>query len=103
MKSELKPQVDNSFYKKEYDDMERFISYYHQINLILGLKPKNILEIGVGNKTVSNYLKNNGFDIKTCDFDEKLEPDYIGDIRSLPIPEDSFDVVVSFQTLEHLP
>ena len=99
----FKIQVPKEHYKEDYDDTQRFISYSYQINLIKQLRPKNILEIGVGNKTVSNYLKNNGFDIKTCDFDEKLEPDYVGDVRSLPIEDNSFDVVVSFQTLEHLP
>ena len=53
-----------------------------------------MLEIGVGNRTVSNYLKENGVDITTFDFDKELKPDIVGDVRDMKgIKDNSFDVV----------
>jgi 2-polyprenyl-3-methyl-5-hydroxy-6-metoxy-1,4-benzoquinol methylase len=88
---------------RDYDKLESFVSYYNQYNLIKSLNPKKILEIGVGNKTLSNYLKIQKFNIKTVDIDPKYKPDVVGDVRSLPFKSKSFDCVVAFEVLEHLP
>lgn len=93
----------NRFCKKEYDDVLRFISYFYQISLIKELNPGSILEIGVGNKTVSNYLKQQGFNVITCDIDRTLKPDYSADIRELPFDDNSFDAILACEILEHLP
>ena len=87
----------------EQEDLDRFISYFYQINTIKKLRPKTILEIGIGNKTVSNYLKTNNFEVTTCDFDKKLNPDYIADIRNLPFQNNSFELVIACEILEHIP
>lgn len=99
----LKVQIPKEVYFKEYDNLERFISYYHQIDFARKLFPKNILEIGVGNKTVSNYLKNQGFSVTTFDLDKELSPDYVGDLRKLPFKDNSFDLIMCCEVLEHLP
>ncbi|EKE16388.1 MAG: methyltransferase type 11 [uncultured bacterium] len=96
-------QVDRSHYFTQYDNIERFISYYYQITSITKTNPENILEIGVGNKTVSNYLKEAGYTIITCDFDKELKPDIVADIKNLPLKNNSFDTVVACEILEHLP
>ena len=96
-------QVSKEHYYNNYDDINRFISYFYQVDLAKRLKPKRILEIGVGNKTVSNYLKQQGFKVTTCDFDENLEPDYTADLRKLPFENNSYDVVLAYEILEHLP
>lgn len=96
-------QVEKEHYYKEYDNLPRFISYYYQIDLTKKLNPMTILEVGVGNKTVSNYLKQHGFDVTTCDIDEELGPDYVADIRRLPFNDNSYDVVMACEILEHLP
>ena len=63
-----------------------------------------MLEIGVGNRTVSNYLKENGVDITTFDFDKELKPDIVGDVRDMKgIKDNSFDVVMACEVLEHIP
>jgi ubiquinone/menaquinone biosynthesis C-methylase UbiE len=101
---EPKIQVKNP--KEHYsskDSLERFISYFYQIDLVKKLKPESILEIGIGNKTVSNYLKQNGLKADTCDFDKTLEPDYVADIRNLPFADNSYDMILAFEILEHLP
>lgn len=96
------PETHRSF-QKSYDTIERFISYFYQIGLIRDLEIKEILEVGIGNKTVSNYLKQFGLKVTTCDYDETLKPDFVADVRKLPMPENSFDVILACEILEHLP
>ena len=96
-------QVPKEHYEKNYDDLNRFISYFYQIDLVKRLNVKTILEIGIGNKTVSNYLKHSGFNVTTCDFDKSLKPDYVADIRKLPLKDNSYDLVMACEILEHLP
>lgn len=103
MANQFAIQVPKEQYFKEYDDVTRFISYFYQIDLLRKLEPDNVLEIGIGNKTVANYLKQNGTKVDTCDFDKDLEPDYVGDIRNLPFQDSSYDVVMACEILEHIP
>lgn len=86
-----------------YDSKSRWISYWHQVDEVLRLKSKNILEIGAGNKTVSNYLKNQGLKVIVLDMDEELKPDIVGDVLKMPFEDNSFDVVLCAEVLEHLP
>jgi ubiquinone/menaquinone biosynthesis C-methylase UbiE len=99
----FKIQVPREHYYKKYDDITRFTHYFYQVDLTKKLSPSSVLEIGVGNKTVSNYLKQQGFNVTTCDFDKKLEPDYVADIKKLPFKNNSYDVVIACEILEHLP
>ncbi|RKY08092.1 MAG: methyltransferase type 11 [Planctomycetota bacterium] len=93
----------HSPYGSNYDNFARFISYFYQIDLVRSLKPKNLLEVGIGNKTVSNYLKDRNMAVTTCDIDSGLNPDYIADIRKLPFEDNSYDVVMACEIIEHLP
>ncbi len=86
-----------------YDNAIRFSSYYHQIELVRRLSPARILEVGIGNKTVSNYLRQQGIDVTTCDYDGSLGPDHVADIRNLPFEDGEFDLVMACEILEHLP
>lgn len=103
MSKKFNLQVPKEHYFGKYDDVMRFISYFYQIDLVKKLKPNNVLEIGIGNKTVANYLKQNGIKIDTCDFDKCLKPDYVADIRDLPFDDKSYDVVMACEILEHIP
>ena len=97
-------QVPKEHYYKGYDSLSRFSSYYYQIETAISVNPKKILEIGVGNKTVSNYLKERGLDVKTFDFDKELNPDIVGDMRDMYMIKDkSYDLVMACEVLEHLP
>jgi ubiquinone/menaquinone biosynthesis C-methylase UbiE len=96
-------QVPKEVYFEKYDNVARFVSYFYQIDLVKRLTPNNVLEIGVGNKTVSNYLRQSGIKIDTCDFDEELEPDHVADIRNLPFKDNTYDVVIAYEIIEHIP
>ncbi len=97
-------QVSKEHYAAmKYDTLERFISYHHQIFSVLKLNPQTLLEIGVGNKLVSWYLKREGVEVTTVDFDKELEPDIVADVRNMPIPDQSYDLVMACQVLEHIP
>lgn len=91
------------YYGDNYDSLVRFISYYYQISYIRRLKPNNILEVGAGNKTVSNYLRHHGYFVDTCDNSKELSPDYQADIKNLPFKNDSYDAILACEILEHLP
>jgi len=100
----MKPQVEsNHYFNASYDTKERFISYWHQINEIIKLNPKTVLEIGIGNGFVSDYLKKRGVNVTTLDIDERLNPDVVGSVLDMPVLNESFDVVACYEVLEHLP
>jgi len=93
----------NHYFENNYDDLKRFASYWHQINQIIKLNPKNILEIGPGNGFISDYLKKRDFNIKTLDIDKDLKPDKLGSVLNIPFDKNSFSLVACFELLEHIP
>mgnify|MGYP001570697460 CR=1 FL=1 len=102
------PQVKkNHYFRGKYNDLNRFISYFYQIQLATEAVghdiKKIILEVGVGNRLVADYLVRLGFRVTTCDIDEELKPDVIADIRNLLFHDNQFDLVLAFEVLEHLP
>lgn len=81
---------------------ERFLHYFHQVSIILRLRPKKVLEIGPGDYTVTDFLRRKGIVVKTLDNDPNLFPDYKGDIRKpLSVPE-KFDLVLASEVFEHM-
>ena len=96
-------QVQSTHYLTNYNKLPRWNSYWYQIKRALELKPKNILEIGIGDSVVSSYLKRSGIIVSTCDIDKDLRPDLVADVRKLPFNKPCFDLVMCCQVLEHLP
>lgn len=100
-----KPQVPRDHYFKGYDDEARWISYWHQISEVLRTNPRRVLEVGIGNATVSDYLRKMGLDVTTADIDPDLEPDVVCSVTELSkcFRPDSFDLILCAEVLEHLP
>ncbi len=79
-------QVNHTHYDfLEYENMDRFSSYYFQLKTVIEINPNNILEIGKGSGFFYREMENQKYDIKVADFDDALNPDYIADVRNLPI------------------
>jgi len=96
-------QVDRSNYLHGYDTAERFVSYFHQIEMVRRCQPRSVLEVGSGIGVVRSYLKSVGIQANNVDLDLELAPDIVGALPHLPFQSDSFDTVLCAQVLEHLP
>ena len=65
---------------------------------ILPAGEKLIADIGSG--PVSPYMRDEG-KVVTFDIREEVKPDVVCDVRYLPVPDQTFDIVYSSHTLEH--
>ena len=57
----------------------------------------------MGNGFVAWFLQNAGLEVTTMDIDPDLKPTIVGSVVDIPLPDDSFDLVMCCQLLEHLP
>ena len=96
-------QAKTKLYDTRYDGKKRFISYWYQAREVMNEAPSKILEVGIGNGFLSNYLQRNGYRITTVDIDEGLDPDHVASVLALPFQTNAFDVVACCEVLEHLP
>lgn len=101
----MSKQVDKTAYDfKKYANLERFDSYFYQLREALSLPISNLLEIGVGDGVFRDYIKSNtAIDYKSMDIAEDLNPDIIGSVKNIPLPDNSNELVVAYEVLEHLP
>lgn len=105
-----KKQVSKSHYDfDEYLNQERWISYFHQIYEVVKIAKKlkkkslKILEIGIGDKTVSSILETQGMRVTTMDIDSQLNPDMVGSLPNIPVKaKQKFDCIICSQVLEHV-
>ncbi len=82
----------------------RWASYFYQLQIISRLDPHTLLEVGVGDKVLQSYLRDNSKIVYTSvDIDEDLDPDVVVDDLSLPFADNQFEMVCAFEVLEHLP
>lgn len=84
-------------------EFERLHSYRYQLVRALASRPKRVLVVGKGDDLVVDLLKRAGIDVVTLDVDPTLKPDLLASVESIPLPEDSFDVTICCEVLEHLP
>ena len=100
----LQVQVTREHYNfKDYMTKERWCSLWHQVFEIAILKPRSVLEIGVGSGLLKAILLQLSIPVTSVDLDPELQPDYVASIECLPFKDNLFDVVCAFQVLEHLP
>lgn len=97
-------QVDKSHYEfRRYMSKARWTSVWHQLDEVLRLQPRNVLEIGPGPGVFKAAARQFGIKVETLDLDSALNPDHVGSAAAMPFPDCSYDVVCAFQMLEHLP
>ncbi len=102
----MEKQVDkNSYNFKKYCTIDRWASYWHQINEITDISPGTVLEIGAGDGVLSSYLKDNTtIKYSSMDIAEDLHPDILCSIDDMKqVESNAFDAVCAFEVLEHLP
>ncbi|HEY9768525.1 MAG TPA: class I SAM-dependent methyltransferase [Coleofasciculaceae cyanobacterium] len=101
---ESKPQVKSGYFKSSYDSRDRFCSYWYQIQETMNAigSEGRVLEIGPGNRFLTDYLLKRGICVETLDLREGNKPDYIGSVNKIPLADQSFELVACFQVLEHL-
>ena len=80
----------------------RFLHYRQQILIVLGLAPRNVLEVGPGDHAVTDFLRRKGVTVHTFDNDPELHPDVLGDVREPIGVSDRYDVVMACEVLEHM-
>lgn len=97
-------QVARSHYDfNRYMTKSRWNSLWHQLHEVLRLEPTNVLEIGPGVGVFKRVAEIYGVRVETLDIDPELHPDHLASATELPFQDNSYDVVCSFQMLEHLP
>jgi ubiquinone/menaquinone biosynthesis C-methylase UbiE len=100
----LQKQVESAHYEFiNYVNKERWDSFYYQITEILSIQAASVLEIGVGSGILGTILKKIGCPYESMDIDAELHPDHIGSVLQMPFLDKTYDAVVCFQVLEHLP
>lgn len=97
-------QVEKNHYTfSGYQTPERFTSYYYQLKTTLEIKPDSVLEIGVGDGIFSMLLSHHSILNYGMDIDLELNPSVNGSVMQIPFRDESIDLCVAFQILEHLP
>ncbi len=97
-------QVKKSHYEfTRYLSNARWNSVWHQLDEVIRLKPKRVLEVGPGPGIFKNTAAMLGISVETLDLDPELRPDHLGSADALPFDDNTYDVVCAFQMLEHLP
>jgi len=99
----MHPFESSQYLTASYNNQARFNSYWNQVNEVLEHRPDRVLEIGIGTGLVAWHLRRLGIDVVTLDVDERLEPDVVGSVLSIPLEDRCFDAIACFEVLEHLP
>lgn len=97
----------------EHHDQEWQVLARRHLGDVRGLK---VIEIGCGRGGFAKYLVEQGADLVAADFSEKAieitrrrlagRPNceiLVADVENIPFPPETFDLVVSLETLEHVP
>ena len=84
---------------------EHLHSMGFQVQQLWHLRPRRVLEIGIGNGFVSTFLRQAGIEVVTADINPALKPDICAPLSDLPsrLRGERFDVVSCCEVLEHMP
>lgn len=84
---------------------EHWRHYWHQQKIMQGfVQPgDHVLEIGVGSGFTANYLRSKGIRVTTIDIDKEKKPDIVANIVTYDFGDQTYDHIIAFEVLEHLP
>lgn len=93
------------YFTEGYFSYEQFISFSEQLRLVHSLKKQDILEIGIGNGIVADFLKKTGLNVTTFDINPNLNPDVLGNVTDLVniFQNRKFEIILCAEVLEHMP
>jgi SAM-dependent methyltransferase len=98
------PQIAaKTYWSREYNTKARICSFWHQLDEILMLGARTVLEVGPGSGIVTEWLRREGISVTTLDMDPAVPTDVHGSVTELPFGDDSFDATLCCQVLEHMP
>ena len=83
-------------------DVNRLFSYKHQVELAFETNPENILIVGKGDGIVGNIISSSGIKVISLDIDRFLKPNIVASVESMPIFDNSVDLCICCEVLEHL-
>jgi len=102
---------DKPFWAKNfYDHKARWLHYNNQVRYVRkeirkrggSIENFKVLEVGPSHGFVTDYLKKFGVDITTIDNKLDYKPDVLGDVRDMPFEDNSFDMILVCEVLEHM-
>lgn len=91
------------YYSDGYLAPKRLSSYGYQYNLALQTKCTTFLNVGSANNLLRLMLNSQNLEVVESDIDINTKPSIIAVLPDLPYRSKSFEVVLCFQVLEHLP
>lgn len=93
------------YFRSSYFEKKQILSQINQFELIKKYSGRKVLEIGPGNGLTSFLIKGSGFDLKTFDINQNLNPDVVGDITRIDeyFSDSEFDTILCCEVLEHIP
>lgn len=108
--SNIKPAQASATLPREYYDFKKYVTkqrmatYWHQLDEVIELRPREVLEVGVGTGLVASYLTRIGIPTLTADINAALAPDFVASVMNLKSGvRRQFDVVLCARVLHHLP
>lgn len=95
----------SSDWTNKLEGKDHWILYWTQAYLVKKYVTgeHNIVELGVGTKFLSNYLRSREYNITTVDIDAGKKPDYVCDALSFDYSASSVNTVLAFEIFEHIP
>lgn len=91
------------YFSPNYLSRRRLTSFAIQYELAMNSGGTTFLEIGQGAGIVTYLLHRSGKRIFTIDINSQLLPTLVSALPGLPFRSNSFDTVLCFEVLEHLP
>ncbi|PIR82456.1 methyltransferase type 11 [Candidatus Kaiserbacteria bacterium CG10_big_fil_rev_8_21_14_0_10_59_10] len=91
------------YFRLGYVKKERWANFWRQIHLVVESDAKSTLEVGIGSGIVADALRKMGLQVQTLDIDPALQPDIVGSVTAIPLPDKAVDTALAAEVLEHLP